>query len=157
MSKTKLLAMAGVLALLASPVTSAKTTDSAQACWQPAFEAGDADAVSKCYAPDAVFWLPGAPMMRGRDAIREGYAGFFAGFTIKSVSLVEMGHVTRGDEAASWGSFTIVTVSKADGKEGTEVGRYTDVSRKIDGRWLYLVDHASDDPALPTSASTPAK
>ena len=156
MRMQKLFATAGVLALLTSPMLAAKATDSAQACWQPAFEAGDADAVSKCYAPDAVFWLPGAPMMKGRDAIREGYAGFFAGFTIKSVSLVEMGHSARGDEAASWGSFTIVMASKADGKEVSEVGRYTDVSRKIDGHWLYLVDHASDDPA-PPPAPTPAK
>lgn len=157
MRKMKLFAMAGVLALLASPVLLAKQADSAQACWQPAFEAGDADAVSKCYAPDAIFWLPGAPMMKGRDAIREGYAGFFAGSTIKRVALVEMGHSTRGDEASSWGSFTIVMVSKADGKEATEVGRYTDVSRKIDGHWLYVVDHASDDPApAPAPAPVPA-
>jgi ketosteroid isomerase-like protein len=40
-----------------------------------------------------------------------------------------------------------VLVSKKDGKETTEAGRYTDVSRRIGGRWQYLVDHASDDPA----------
>jgi hypothetical protein len=28
-----------------------------------------------------------------------------------------------------------------------ERGRYTDVQKKIDGRWLYVVDHPSDDPA----------
>lgn len=152
MRKTNLIAMAGLLAVLASPTLVAKTGDSAQACWQPAFEAGDANAVAECYAPDAVFWLPGAPMMKGRDAIREGYAGFFAGFTIKSVSLVEIGHSIHGDEASSWGSFRIVSVSKADGKEATEVGRYTDVSRKIAGRWQYVVDHASDDPAATPAA-----
>lgn len=146
MRKTKLFAMAGALALLASPLLTAKTDDSAHACWQPAFEAGDADAVALCYAPDAVFWLPGAPMMKGRDAIREGYAGFFKGNTIKSMKLVEMGKTAHGDEASSWGSFELVTVAKADGKESTEVGRYTDVTRKIDGHWLYIVDHASDDP-----------
>ena len=151
MRKSNLFAMAGLLTLLASPTLAAKAGDSAQACWQPAFEAGDAEAASKCYAPDAVFWLPGAPMMKGRDAIREGYAGFFAAVTIKSVKLVELGHSTRGDEASSWGTFSIVSVAKADGKEATEVGRYTDVSRKIAGRWLYVVDHASDDPA-PTPA-----
>lgn len=147
MRKTNLFAMAGMLALFASPMLLAKTGESAQACWQPAFEAGDAKAVAECYAPDAVLWLPGAPMMKGRDAIREGYVGFFAGSTIKSVSLVEMGHSIRGDEASSWGSFTIVSISKSDGKEAIEVGRYTDVSRKIGGRWLYVVDHASDEPA----------
>jgi uncharacterized protein (TIGR02246 family) len=140
------IAIATGLALWALPLMAVEAPDSAQACWQPAFEAGDADAVAQCYAPDAVFWLPGAPTMRGRAAIRAGYAGFFAGVTIKSVKLVQLGKVAHGREASSWGSFTLVSVSKKDGSVTTEHGRYTDVSRKINGRWLYLVDHASDDP-----------
>ncbi|MEO6926325.1 MAG: SgcJ/EcaC family oxidoreductase [Rhodanobacter sp.] len=146
MQTTKLFALASVLALMALPLLAANAPDSANACWQPAFVAGDADAVAKCYAPDAVFWLPGSPTMRGRAAIRAGYAGFFAEARIKSAKLVEMGRVTQGSETSSWGSFTLVSVSKKDGKETTEHGRYTDVSRKVDGRWMYLVDHASDDP-----------
>ena len=137
--------MSGLLAVSAFPLMAAPP-ESSQACWQPAFEAGDADAVAQCYAPDAVMWLPGAPMMKGRDAIRAGYADFFAASTIKSVKLNELGKVSQGNEASSWGTFTVVAVSKTDGKETTEVGRYTDVSRRIDGRWQYLVDHASDDP-----------
>lgn len=38
-------------------------------------------------------------------------------------------------------------VSKSDGKSVTGHGRFTDVTRKIDGHWMYAVDHASDDPA----------
>ena len=132
--------------LAASSPLLAATPDSSQACWEPAFQAGDADAVAQCYAPDAVLWLPGAPMMKGRDAIRAGYVDFFAGSTIKSARLTEIGHIRDGDEAASWGTFKIVLVSKKDGTETTEFGRYTDVSRRIDGRWQYLVDHASDEP-----------
>jgi uncharacterized protein (TIGR02246 family) len=139
--------MSCVLAVTASPLMAAPPKSS-QACWQPAFEAGDADAVAQCYAPDAVMWLPGAPMMQGRDAIRAGYADFFAASTIKSVTLNELGQVSHGNEASSWGTFTVVAVSKKDGKETTESGRYTDVSRRIAGRWQYLVDHASDDPAV---------
>ena len=146
MRKANLFAMACVLAVSASPLM-AKGTGSAQACWLPAFKAGDADAVAKCYAPDAVFWLPGAPMMKGRDAIRAGYADFFSGSTIQSVKLTELGKISHGNEASSWGTFSIVVVSKKDGKETTERGRYTDVSRRIAGRWQYVVDHASDDPA----------
>jgi uncharacterized protein (TIGR02246 family) len=158
MRTSKLFAIAGLLALLASPLLAAdKTPDSAQACWQPAFEAGDADAVALCYAPAAVLWLPGSPMMKGRDAIREGYVGFFKDYTIKSMKLVELGKVSHGNEASSWGTFELVTVAKADGKETTEIGRYTDVSRKLDGHWVYLADHASDDPAPPAPPATPAK
>jgi uncharacterized protein (TIGR02246 family) len=138
--------MTCVLAVSASPLMAAPP-ESTQACWQPAFEAGDADAVAQCYASDAVAWLPGMPMMQGRDAIRAGYADFFAASTIKSVKLTELGRISHGKEASSWGTFTVVAVAKKDGMETTEVGRYTDVSRRIDGRWQYLVDHASDDPA----------
>lgn len=151
MQTTKLFAMAGVLTLLALPLMAAEAPDSAYACWQPAFVAGDADAVAKCYATDAVFWLPGAPTMHGRDEIRAGYAGYFAETRIKSAKLVEMGRFAHGNEVSAWGTFTVVTVSKKDGKEITEHGRYTDVSRKINGHWEYLVDHASDDPSVAPS------
>ncbi len=88
-------------------------------------------------------------MMKGREAIRAGYAGFFKDSTVKSVKLTELGKRLHGDEAASWGTFSLVVVSRKDGKETTEHGRYTDVSRWIRGRWQYLADHASDDPAAP--------
>lgn len=146
MRKTNLFAMAGVLAMLASPLMASDTPDSAQACWKPAFEASDADAVAQCYAPDAVLWLPGMAMMQGRDAIREGHVGFFSAFKVKSITLTPMGGSTVGDDATGWGTFSLVVVSKEDGKETASAGRYTDVSRKIDGRWMYVVDHASDDP-----------
>lgn len=145
MRKTNLFAIACVLALSAAPLM-ARQPASSQACWQPAFEKGDADAVAKCYAPDAVLWLPGGPAMKGRDAIRRGYADFFAASTIKTVKLNELGKISHGNEAASWGTFSLVLVSRKDGKESTEVGRYTDVSRRIGGRWQYVVDHASDEP-----------
>lgn len=147
MCKQKLSAIAGMLALLASPLIAARSPGSVQACWTPAFKAGNADAVAQCYAPDAVLWMPGGPMLKGRDAIRAGYADFFAAATIKSVTLTEMGKNSHADEATSWGRFSIVTVSKKDGKQSTENGRYTDVSRKIGGHWQYVVDHASDEPA----------
>ncbi|WEN14243.1 nuclear transport factor 2 family protein [Rhodanobacter sp. AS-Z3] len=146
MRKIRRFAVISVLALMSLPSMAASAPASATACWQPAFLAGDADAVAKCYAADAVFWLPGVPTMRGRAAIREGYAGFFADIKVKSAKLVEMGRFAHGDEVSTWGTFTVVSMSKKDGKEMTEHGRYTDVSRRIDGRWVYLVDHASDDP-----------
>jgi uncharacterized protein (TIGR02246 family) len=146
MRTTRLLASAALLGLLASPAFANHHEGSVQDCWKPAFAAGDADAVSACYAEDAVLWLPGAPMMKGREAIRAGYADFFSHFTITSMELTEAGHSGMGDESTSWGSFRLVMVSRDDGKEVTQVGRYTDVSRKIDGQWRYVVDHASDDP-----------
>lgn len=146
MHKTNLFATAALLALLSSPLLAKDAFGSAQDCWKPAFEASDADAVAQCYAPDAVLWLPGMGMMKGRDAIREGHVGYFAAFKVKSITLTRMGHTEMGDDSATWGTFALVVVAKEDGKETASVGRYTDVSRKIDGRWMYVMDHASDDP-----------
>jgi uncharacterized protein (TIGR02246 family) len=124
---------------------------SAGDCWTKAMNAGDVDAVAACYLPDAVMWFPGGGMVKGREAISKGYADYFAAYTIKDVSLDDMGHVDAGAAKTTWGTFKIVMVSKADGKPVTERGRFTDVSRKVHGHWLYAVDHASDDPAPATN------
>lgn len=156
MRKMTLLASASLLCLIASPAFAAHHGDSVQDCWKPAFEAADADAVAACYAEDAVLWLPGAPKMQGREAIRAGYADFFSNFSIKSVSLTEDGKVAEGEYVTAWGSFALVIVSRADGKEIPQVGRYSDVSRKVNGHWVYVMDHASDDPPAATQAATDA-
>lgn len=153
MRKNNLFAVAAVMALFASPAFASDTADTAQACWLPAFEAGDADAMSQCYAPDAVLWLGGMPMMQGRDAIREGYAGFFSAFSVKDVKMVVMGHSAGSGDTASWGTYSMVLVSKADGSESLSTGRYTDVSRKVDGKWVYVVDHASENPPAAVDAA----
>lgn len=119
---------------------------SAAECFAPAFKAGDADAVAACYADDAVMWFPGGPMARGRADIRDGFAGYFAGSTIKDMQLTLMGQEMVGDTRATWGTFVATSVDNKTGVETRETGRFNDLARKIDGRWLYVVDHASDDP-----------
>ncbi|MEO8998878.1 MAG: nuclear transport factor 2 family protein [Rhodanobacter sp.] len=147
--KVGLLMAAGVLSLDVQASESPMHGMSAGNCWTKAMNAGDLDAVAACYLPDAVMWFPGGGMVKGRAAIRQGYADYFAAYSIRDASLDDMGHVDAGDAKTSWGTFKIVMVSKADGKSVTERGRFTDVSRKVNGHWMYAVDHASDD-------STPA-
>ena len=115
-------------------------------CWLSGFKAGDAVAVSACYAEDAVLWLSGVPMAKGRAAIRETYAGFLSGVTIKDASLMLIDEKVVGDTRVGWGTYSISLVDKASKAESVVTGRYTDVQTKVDGRWLYIVDHASDDP-----------
>ena len=116
-------------------------------CWLAAARNSDAEAVSACYAEDAVLWLPGGGMVQGRDAIRDAYAGFFDAFTVRTADLMEMGSKAMDDTVTTWGTFRMVMTPKAGGDDVTESGRYTDVSQNIDGQWVYIVDHASDDPA----------
>jgi uncharacterized protein (TIGR02246 family) len=145
--KVGLLVVAGVLSFAVQAGESPMHAMSAGDCWTKAMKAGDVDAVAACYLPDAVMWFPGGGMVKGREAIRQGYADYFAAYTIKDASLDDMGHVDAGAAKTSWGTFKIVMISKADGKPVTERGRFTDVSRKVHGHWMYAVDHASDDPA----------
>lgn len=125
---------------------------SAGECFTKAFTANDADAVAACYAEDAIIWFPGGPMAQGRQAIRDGFAHFFTEMTIKDAKLAEIGQVAgEGDTRTAWGTYEIQAVDKASGAEVVQRGRYTDVSRKVDGRWLYVVDHPSDDPPPPAA------
>lgn len=147
MQAMQLVFLAGLLGLAwptAQAADPAKQT--VQDCWKPAFRAGDAEAVAACYLPAAVMWFPGGSMARGREAIRKGYAQYFAEYTIKSVELRELGRVATQDTATAWGTFEIVMTPRAGGEDVTERGRYSDVSRKVDGAWRYVMDHASDDP-----------
>ncbi len=156
MRRFALIASAVLLGASALPAAMARPAApvSSNACWLAAFKAGDADKVAACYAPDAVMWFPGGPVAKGRVAIRAGYEGYFTAFTIKEAQLMRMGKKAMGDSVTTWGTFKIVMSPKAGGADVTEVGRYTDVSQKIGGKWVYIVDHASDDP-VPAPATAP--
>ena len=132
--------------LSTSGVSLASEAKSAGECWLAGFKASDADAVTACYADDAVLWLPGAPMAKGRAAIHDAYAGFFTAMTIKDATLTPMGGDAKGDVHVAWGTYSITVVDKKTMAESTMTGRYTDVQRKVGGKWLYIADHASDDP-----------
>lgn len=146
MRKTTCVAFALWLGLAIAPAR-AQEGESASDCFLRGFKAGDADAVAACYAPDAVLWISGQPMAKGTQQIRDSLAGYFAVFTIKDMTITKLGGSEVGDEAVAWGTYTIVAVAKDSGEESTSVGRFVDVSRRIDGKWVYVVDHASDDPA----------
>lgn len=146
------------LALWAGAAVAADKAPSAGDCFKAGFESNDADKVAACYAEDAIIWFPGGPMAKGRTAIRDGFAHFLGGFTVKGVQMTEIGHEGVGDARVAWGTYAIRAVEKASGAEFTQAGRFTDVQKKIDGRWLYVVDHPSDDPpatpAAPAAAGT---
>ncbi|QSX77959.1 YybH family protein [Agrilutibacter solisilvae] len=131
---------------LAAGSAAAKEPAPAGDCFVAGFKAGDADAVSSCYAEDAIVWFPGGSMAKGRQAIREGFTHFFSGVTIKDFKLSQIGEETVGPTKVTWGTYTVSHVDKATQAEAVTHGRYIDVQKKIGGRWLYIVDHPSDDP-----------
>lgn len=103
----------------------------------------DADGLAACYADSAINFPVGELLGRGPDSVRLTWTEFFSAYTVKDIRLSENELVKFGDTAAAWGVFTM-TVIPAGGTEPVEmVGRYTDVAKNFDGKWLYIADHAS--------------
>lgn len=122
---------------------------SVDAAWVAAMKNNDVDAVMRCYAADAVAWLPGAPMARGEKAIRSLYEGLLSANTVMDVGLSEVAYKTIGATSLAWGRFSLTLVPKSSGKPAVMTGRFTEIAEQRDGRWLYIVDHASADPSEP--------
>lgn len=117
------------------------------AAWVKAMKANDVNAVMKCYAPDAAAWLPGAPAARGEKAIRATYEGLLSANTVAGASITEAGFRTARNVVVSWGTFSLTLAPKAGGAPVTMAGRYTEVAERRGGKWVYVVDHASAEPA----------
>lgn len=132
----------------------AKGAAGVDAAWMKAFKANDIEAVMACYAPDAVAWLPGSPEAKGEAAIRENYRAFFAANTVQDVAPSDAHYATVGNRTVAWGRFSMTYVPKATGTPVSSTGRFTELVEKRNGRWVYVVDHASPDPP-PAAASAP--
>jgi len=122
------------------------------AAWVKGMKANDLEAIMKCYAPDAVAWLPGMREARGATAIRAAYQEIMSANTVKDAALSDAKYKTTGNLAAGWGKYSITLVSKADGKIIVMTGRYNEVIERRAGKWAYIVDHASAEPTGTESA-----
>lgn len=128
----------------ASPPSGAQAVDEA---WQKAVTANDLDAIVAVYSEDAVMWLPDAPEARGREAIRESYAGLLAANTVTSATLTNTHYETSGDFSVGWGEFSLTLAPKNGGEPATLSGRFSVIAKMEAGTWVYVVDHASATPA----------
>jgi uncharacterized protein (TIGR02246 family) len=124
--------------------TGAQTVDSS---WIKAMKANDLEAVLKTYASDAVVWLPQVKEARGEKAIRSVYEGLLSANTVTEVVLSETGYRTMGKVSVGWGRFSLTLAPKSGGSPVVMTGRYTDIAEQRSGRWVYVVDHASAEPA----------
>ena len=111
--------------------------------WLRAAKANDLEGLVACYAPDAVFYPPDMLVAKGKDAIREDYKNLLAAMTIRDATITDAHYEIHGDTAIAWGQFTLVLVPKAGGDPVQMQGRATEVCKKIGGKWLYVIDHAS--------------
>ena len=161
--RTAVVVLCGALASLCVVAAAAKqqqSKDEAQIRqifveWQRAFEAGDLDGVMKLYAPEAAiardaqndlvaFDVVPPIQYVGRAAYRQSYANFFAMFEgrPKIVSLENMRIITGKDMAVAHGSERVVGTLKGGGTMDVTM-RWTEVFRKLDGKWYVVHEHIS--------------
>jgi len=125
------------------------------AAWLEAYNAGDVEKIVAMYAEDGVLMPPHAPVATGQAAIRAYLTTDTAGAKAAGVKLVP-GAATAGvvgDTGWESGSYTITDASGAT----VDGGSYLSVSRKSNGKWLYVRDTYNSDRPLPAPPPPPAK
>ena len=121
--------------------------------WEKAYNGGDAKAVAALYADDALLLPPGASGVSGRAAILAFFTKDIADSTAAGAVFVVDPKTDVGVSGnMGWESGTYkVTVKGAV----VETGKFLSVSRKKDGKWLYLRDTWNAD-APPAPSAAPA-
>ncbi len=111
-----------------------------------AFNAGDVAAMNSLYwnSPEAMSFMPDVMVSRGIDGIRAGNETGIPAMHAAGAALTinESHHIVVGEAVVSWGLWTM-TLNGPDGMPTEMQGRFTDVKAERDGKWVYLVDHAS--------------
>jgi uncharacterized protein (TIGR02246 family) len=124
--------------------------------WLQAYNAGDVEKIVAMYAEDGVLMPPHVPVANGRAAIRAFLTTDTAGAKAAGIKLVP-GPSTAGvvgDTGWESGSYTVTDASGAT----VDGGSYMSVSRKSNGKWLYIRDtYNSDHPIPPPAPTTAAK
>ena len=125
------------------------------AAWLEAYNAGDVEKIVAMYTEEGVLMPPHAAVANGRAAIRAFLTTDTAGAKAAGIKLMP-GAATAGvagDTGWESGSYTVVDASGAT----VDGGSYLSVSRKVDGKWLYIRDtYNSDRPLPPAPAPAPA-
>jgi uncharacterized protein (TIGR02246 family) len=122
--------------------------------WEKAYNSADAKAVAAQYAEDALLMPPGSPGVRGRAAILTFFTKDVADSKSAGVTFV-INYPTEVGVSGNmgWESGTYKVTMKG---AVIETGKFLSVSRKKDGKWLYIRDTWNADAPVVPPASTPA-
>ena len=165
-SKDRLWFAVGVVALMGSMLGLAHAASAAGAdeaairaqstSWEKAYNGGDAKAVAALYAEDALLFPPGAPGVSGRAAILEFFSKDIAGSKAAGAVFVLNPKTDVGVSGnMGWESGTYQATVKG---AVVETGKFLSISRKKDGKWLYVRDTwNADAPPAPSAAPAPPK
>jgi ketosteroid isomerase-like protein len=111
--------------------------------WVDAYNAGDADKIVALYAEAGVVMPPDAPAVAGHDALRRYLVADIASSKAAGLSFM-LGEESAGVSGdLGWHSGTY----KVNGAGGATVGtgKYLEVWRKAEGKWLIIRDVWNND------------
>ncbi len=126
------------------PEAMVKAADALDRAFVESFNKGDVDALNTLYwnSPDVASFPPDLLEARGIAAVRESNARTAASLKGGQLEITESHNMPVGEAVVGYGKFRIA-IPGPDGKPTQVVGRYTDVKAERDGKWVYLIDHAS--------------
>jgi len=114
-----------------------------QDAFMTALRANDIDGMAACYTKDATNFPVDSLVGVGPESVHKSWGAFFQTYQVIAAELSAEHMEVLGDTAVAWGLFAIMAEPVGGGEPVEMQGRYMDVSRNIDGRWLYIADHAS--------------
>lgn len=131
-------------AIAASPEAMVKGAQGLEDAFLKAFNAQDAEALAACYwnNPEVVLMPPDTLMFKGAAQVKSCFAHMAMTMKGAHLAITESHQIPMGDVVAAWGLFTL-SMPGPDGKPMELHGRFTDVKAERDGKWVYLMDHAS--------------
>ena len=154
------IALSGCAPAPAAPPAVDTTADeaalkAATASWMEAYNAGNVEAIVALYAEDAVLMPPHAPVATGHAQIRAFLTSDTAGAKAAGVKLVPGATSAGVTGETGWesGSYTVADASGAT----VDSGSYLSVSRKSNGKWLYVRDTYNSDRPMPPAPVAPEK
>ena len=115
----------------------------------------DLDGVMACFwdSPDLVVILSGT-VLRGTDAVRASIEQMFAQNESVKLTVNESFDVAAGDGIITVGTATYDLQPAGDGEPIQLVERWSDLKQKIDGRWVYVLDHVTIVPKQEIQSKT---
>ena len=144
----------GELGLLAQQLSDARMAGSARldARFCEAMSNMDVETVLDCFldSSDLVVVADGN-ILRGQAAVRRFLTDLFRKSRNVHMQINEVTHWNMGETVLAAGSATF-ELEALDGSKSTFQGCWTDARQKVDGRWVYILNHATQVEQLSTPA-----
>ena len=90
-----------------------------------------------------MLWVNFGTVVWGYDGFRNGMVQMFEANDTVKIAVTEISYVPVGDLIMAVGTATIDLQPKGGGPAVHVVERWSDLEKKIDGRWVYVLDHTT--------------